>query len=68
MVTEQCPSLVSVNASFCIGGIYIQSVDDFISFDSINGLQYADLSSESKEPLPIVFFDFLYHLKRKLHL
>ena len=53
--------------NYCINGIYIQSIDDFISYEvrKIPSLLYADLSENQQKLQPIVFTDSQFQFKKQ---
>ncbi len=52
---------------YCIKGVYIQSIDDYVSFEvrRAPSLQYIDLSSISKNPIGLVWSGIFYELNKE---
>ena len=57
MISEPCWSGCTGYCIHCIRNVYVQSLDDFVSFDTKTDPQYfyIDLSSTKKEKIPLVF-------------
>jgi hypothetical protein len=57
MISEPCWSGCTGYCIHCIRNVYVQSLDDFVSFDAKRepAFFYRDLSSTKKEKIPLVF-------------
>jgi hypothetical protein len=55
LVTESCASLKLFKQNFCIKTIFVQSIDDIVSWDINDNLRYMDLSSADKKMTPVLW-------------
>ncbi len=62
LISKSCASIGSYWSNYCIHGIYIQSIDDYISFviKRAPALNYIDLSTTDKSIRPLIWRDKYY--------
>lgn len=68
LISESCIKIKGFIFNYCIKGIYIQSIDDYVSFEinRIPALHYIDLSSANKTVLPLIWRDEIYTLPKSV--
>jgi len=62
LISKSCATLFAWSYNYCIYGIYIQSVDDYINYviNRAPALNYIDLSSTDKSIQPLIWRDQYY--------